>query len=303
MAVVLDDVDLLGLVVAGPIRQKARLLATVAGLSQAHYTAVCSLLASSLGVPRRVVDPRQRTLARILLEYLDRVCRKLDEAQPHLSELIADWCVALRLPRLLVGRSFAEEARALFRSRRKKMTAAEKTTLARSLGFLVGDIPLPAFRSSPADKAHAAVDARSAWETLQEMLAHGKPAHHRDCKRLRKLADGGCRPSLVRTHLEREGCGSETPVLRATDAALLFFWQATYTHLSTAPAYDQLPVMERLFWHTRRLEDWDSLMQQLPAGSEVLVLANHSLDCFPEWDRHAESARVRSYVWGVRVPR
>ena len=122
------------------------MLATVAPLSRAHYTAVCAVLADALGVSKRAADPRQRTLSRLLLEYMDRVSHDLNEAQPHPSELIAGWCVALRLPRLLVGHSFAEEARALFRSRRKKMTATEKTALAHSLGFLVGDVWARAFR-------------------------------------------------------------------------------------------------------------------------------------------------------------
>ena len=299
---VLDDSDLLALIAAGPARQRAQLLAAVASVSTTHYAAVCTLLCDLLGVARRTANPNRRTLARILLEYIDRTSRELDAAQPYASELIADWSAALRLPRLLVGYSFAEEAQTLFRSRRKKMTATEKKALAHSLCFLVGDVPLRAVRSFPSRERAPIVDARRAWEHLQEMFACGKPAHHRDCKRLRKLADGGRKASVVRTHLEREGCGNETPVLRATNTSSLFYWQANHTYLSHAPVYDQLPLLERVFWHTRLLEDWDSVMQQLPVGSEVLVLAQHALDCFPEWDRYAEYARVRSYVWAVRVP-
>lgn len=294
---VLDNADLLGLVAAGPARRRAQVLATVAPLSRTHYTAVCAHLAEALGVSKRAANPRQRTLSRLLLEYLDRVCRKLDEAQPYPSELIADWCIALRLPRLLVGHSFAEEARTLFRSRRKKMTAAEKTALAHSLGFLVGDIPLRAFHSFPPEERQAAYAARSAWETLQEMLARGTPIDHQDCKRLRTRAAAGRKPSLVRAHLEREGGGREVPLLRATDTALLYFWQAGFFRLSHDKAYDkaydQMPLVERIFWHAHRLEDWDALIQQLPPGSEVVVLADHPLD--------DECARVRKYVWAVRV--
>ena len=43
----------------------------------------------------------------------------------------------------------------------------------------------------------------------------------------------------------------------------------------------------------RRLEDWDALMQQLPPGSEVLLLARHALDNCPHWDTYSEFPHVR----------
>ncbi len=46
-------------------------------------------------------------------------------------------------------------------------------------------------------------------------------------------------------------------------------------------------------WHMRRLEDWDALMQQLPPGSEVLLLARHALDNCPHWDTYSEFPHVR----------
>jgi hypothetical protein len=55
-------------------------------------------------------------------------------------------------------------------------------------------------------------------------------------------------------------------------------------------------------WHMRRLEDWDALMQQLPPGSEVLLLARHALDNCPHWDTYSEFPHVRQRVWAVRLP-
>ncbi len=52
----------------------------------------------------------------------------------------------------------------------------------------------------------------------------------------------------------------------------------------------------------RRLEDWDALMQQLPPGSEVLLLARHALDNCPHWDTYSEFPHVRQRVWAVRLP-
>ena len=287
---IFDSLDYIDCVSHDNKAEHARFLATIARLSKLHYSVACDAVARKLHLGRRAGTPLDRTLTRLVFEFNAPICVH-HRRHFFLTAFTFGWAKAMRLPILMFGHEFQDEARDRFRSRKKKILVAEQKRFAKTLDFLVADVPL---RNSP---------AREIWQFAQRQNARGISLDDGQRRHLEKMLAKSRDPKFILEHMRR-GHNNESAILRATDDAFLYAYQSYRDALNLEVPYDEMPLMERLFSHTASFEQWEAMVKQLPSGSEVMALLSPGIDSLPEkWDRYSGmNDRIRSHVWAIRVP-